>query len=131
MEKSMLDVAYEIVAKRTKPISFKELVDEVGKVLNLSETEIKSKIARFYTNLMLDGRFVTLGENTWDLRSRNKYEKVHIDMNDVYKEEDDEEDSDDEDENFGDDEIADDDIFGEPELKKNDIIIETDDMEGE
>ena len=38
----------------------------------------------FYTNLSLDGRFVTLGENEWDLRSRQKYEKVHIDMNDVY-----------------------------------------------
>ena len=30
------------------------------------------------------GRFVTLGENTWDLRSRHTFDKVHIDMNDVY-----------------------------------------------
>ena len=34
---------------------------------------------------MIDGRFVTWGENTWDLRSRHKYEKVHIDMGDVYR----------------------------------------------
>ena len=33
---------------------------------------------------MLDGRFVTLGENEWDLRVRHKFEKVHIDMSEVY-----------------------------------------------
>ena len=33
---------------------------------------------------MLDGRFVTLGENQWDLRVRHKYESVHIDMSEVY-----------------------------------------------
>ena len=33
---------------------------------------------------MLDGRFVTLGENEWDLRARHKFEKVHIDMSEVY-----------------------------------------------
>ena len=34
--------------------------------------------------MMLDGRFVTLGENEWDLRSRHTFDKVHIDMKDVY-----------------------------------------------
>ena len=34
--------------------------------------------------MMLDGRFVTLGDNLWDLRSRHTFDKVHIDMKDVY-----------------------------------------------
>ena len=38
--------------------------------------------------MMLDGRFVTLGENEWDLRSRHTFDKVHIDMKDVYNEDD-------------------------------------------
>ena len=42
------------------------------------------------TQLTLDGRFVTLGENVWDLRIRHTFDKVHIDMNEVYS--DDEED---------------------------------------
>ena len=41
-------------------------------------------MSSFYTNLLLDGRFVTLGENQWDLRSRHTFDKVHIDMKDVY-----------------------------------------------
>lgn len=32
----------------------------------------------------MDGRFVNLGDNTWDLRKNNTYDKVHIDINDVY-----------------------------------------------
>ena len=38
----------------------------------------------FYTNITLDGRFITVGENNWDLRSRHKFSDVHIDMNDIY-----------------------------------------------
>lgn len=127
MEKSMLDVAYEIVSQRTEPITFKELVAQIVAELNLSEEECAKRISRFYTNLMLDGRFVTLGENTWDLRSRNKFEKVHIDMNDVYKDEENE----DEDEYFDDEDSSEDDLYND-ELKKSDIIIDTDEeMEGE
>lgn len=127
MEKSMLDVAYEIVLQRTEPITFKELVAQIVAELNLSEEECAKRISRFYTNLMLDGRFVTLGENTWDLRSRNKFEKVHIDMNDVYKDEENE----DEDEDFNDEDSYEDDLYND-ELKKSDIIIDADEeMEGE
>ena len=131
MEKSMLDVAYEIVSQRTKPIAFKELVDQIVAELNMSEEELSRRISRFYTNLMLDGRFVTLGENTWDLRSRNKFEKAHIDMNDVYKDDEDEEENEDEDEDFDDEDSSEDDIYND-ELKKSDIMIDADeDMEGE
>lgn len=131
MEKSMLDVAYEIVSQRTEPITFKELVAQIVAELNLSEEECAKRISRFYTNLMLDGRFVTLGENTWDLRSRNKFEKVHIDMNDVYKDEDEDEENEDEDEDFNDEDSSKDDLYND-ELKKSDIIIDADEeMEGE
>jgi DNA-directed RNA polymerase subunit delta len=40
--------------------------------------------------LCVDGRFVTLGNNTWDLRTRHTFDKVHIDMNEIYNEEEDE-----------------------------------------
>ena len=42
------------------------------------------KESLFYTNITLDGRFITVGENNWDLRSRHKFSDVHIDMNDIY-----------------------------------------------
>ena len=40
----------------------------------------------FYTNMILDGRMITVGENKWDLRTRHRFEEVHIDMNDIYNE---------------------------------------------
>ena len=52
---------------------------------------------------MLDGRFVTLGENQWDLRSRHTFDKVHIDMRDVYSDvetSDDDEEEDEEDKEY-------------------------------
>ena len=44
----------------------------------------------FYTNITLDGRLITVGENHWDLRSRHKFDEVHIDMNDIYADEEEE-----------------------------------------
>ena len=52
--------------------------------------EKNEKESLFYTNITLDGRFITVGENNWDLRSRHKFDEVHIDMNDIYTDEDEE-----------------------------------------
>ena len=49
------------------------------------------------SNITLDGRLITVGENRWDLRSRHKFEEVHIDMNDIYAEEETDDDTDDDD----------------------------------
>ena len=84
MIKSNLDVAYELVSNKRKPVDFSKLWEEVSQIQGLSEEEAKSKASKFYTALSLDGRFITLGENTWDLRSRYTFDKVHIDMNEVY-----------------------------------------------
>lgn len=83
--KSMLDLAYDILVSKNAPISFKEMWEVITKQEGFSPEEAKSKMSRFYTNLSLDGRFVTLGENNWDLRSHHTFDKVHIDMNDVYR----------------------------------------------
>ena len=63
---------------------FADLFNAVSERLELSDAEKENLISIFYTNLSLDGRFVTLGDNEWDLRSNQTYDKVHIDMNDVY-----------------------------------------------
>lgn len=84
MEKSLLDYAYDFVSKQKDVVSFEEIWKYVVSESGLSEAEANAKVSRFYTNLMLDGRFVTLGENQWDLRSNHTFDKVHIDMKDVY-----------------------------------------------
>lgn len=82
--KSNLDVAFDLIVNTGKEVSFKEIWEEVIRVQGYDEEIAKRLMGQFYTNLSLDGRFVTLGDNKWDLRSRHTFDKVHIDMNDVY-----------------------------------------------
>lgn len=109
-QKSNLDVAYELVLKKKNPVQFLKLWEEVSQIQGYTQEAADALIGKFYTNLSLDGRFITLGENTWDLRERYSFDKVHIDMNDVYSEveeeiiDEDEEVSDDLEEDFDKDE---------------------------
>ena len=84
MAKSLLDHAYDYVSGQNQPSKFQDIWAYCVKEAGLNAEEAAQKVSRFYTNLMLDGRFVTLGENQWDLRVRHKYESVHIDMSEVY-----------------------------------------------
>ena len=84
MSKSLIEYAYELIAKSKGSVNFKDIWAYVKEQAELSEEEASKKAGQFFTNMMLDGRFVTLGENEWDLRERHTFDKVHIDMRDVY-----------------------------------------------
>lgn len=84
MSKSKTDIAYEIIKESNSELSFNFLWEKVCEKLNFSKDRADELISPFYTDLSLDGRFITLGENTWDLRERHSFDKVHIDMNDIY-----------------------------------------------
>lgn len=86
MPKSLIEYAFECVNSSKDPIAFAEIWNYTKEQAGLSEEEAQNKVARFYTNLLLDGRFVMLGDNVWDLRVRHTFDKVHIDMKDVYTE---------------------------------------------
>lgn len=97
-KKSMIDVAYEIVKEGQKVYSFKELYDEVAVTLDMADDLKMRNIGEFYTELTIDGRFVALGDNTWDLRERHTYEKSHDEsINEVYNDVDDDSGADEED----------------------------------
>ena len=103
MAKSLLDYAYDYVSQSKEQVSFKDLWAYVVEKAGLDEETAARRVSSFYTNLMLDGRFVTLGENQWDLRSRHTFDKVHIDMKDVYSDvetSDDDEEEDEEDKEY-------------------------------
>ena len=87
-KKSLTEIAFDLLKKKTKPKKFFDLWSEVSQVAGMEPAEAMKKMSSFYTQLILDGRFVTLGENEWDLRTRHTFDKVHIDMNDIYAEED-------------------------------------------
>lgn len=94
-KESKTDIAYRLMLRKKKEKSFYELWEEVKKeyaaINNLSEEEINAldeEISFFYTNITLDGRFINVGDNKWNLRDRVPFDKIHIDMNDVYADED-------------------------------------------
>lgn len=98
--KSLMNIAYEVLTQayldngnKSVPMNFGDLLLAVGKEAGMEDERELEKIAsRFYTDLTLDGRFVIKGENTWVLREHELYKDVHIDMNDAYKEVDEDED---------------------------------------
>ena len=91
LKRSMVEVGYELLEKKPGPQKFNKFWNEVSEVLGLDENEAEEYVSDFYTNLSLDERFVLLEDNTWDLRERQSFDKVHIDMNDIYSEIDEEE----------------------------------------
>ncbi len=78
MIKSNLDVAYDIMQKSERPLAFKELWEEICKIQEFDEEEAQKRMAKFYTNLFMDGRFTVLEENTWDLRDRHKFQSKNV-----------------------------------------------------
>ena len=83
-ERSMLDIAYEIISNAKAGVGFNELFDNVTAIKGKTEEEKASLIGRFYSDLLLDGRFLVLDDNVWDLRERYTFEKSHTEM-DVYQ----------------------------------------------
>ncbi len=67
-EFALIEMAHEYLKNSKQPISFHDLVNEIKKAAGISEKEIKSRLAQFYTDINIDGRFLSLGENRWGLR---------------------------------------------------------------
>ena len=76
---SMTDIAYSVLGSTKEPMSFKDLWEKVNGVIQFEPTIAAKKISLFYTNLSLDGRFVALKDNKWELKERLKFEESHID----------------------------------------------------
>ncbi|MBE3569219.1 MAG: DNA-directed RNA polymerase subunit delta [Bacillales bacterium] len=68
-EMSFIELAFTILENRKQVIPFQQLLNEIQKLLELSDEEIQDKMVQFYTDLNIDGRFLALGDNQWGLRA--------------------------------------------------------------
>ena len=89
-ENSMCNVAYEILKEVNEKVAFNALWGAVCDRLGIAEEERNNLISSFYTQLTLDGRFMFLDENYWDLRINHTFDEFSDDSYDSYS--DDEED---------------------------------------
>ena len=82
MELSMLETAELWMKSKTKPQKFTKLSAEVFETMAISD-DIHAKKAQLYTDLSLSGKFVALGDDLWDLKSRQAFEVADYDTYDL------------------------------------------------
>ncbi len=86
-----IDVAYDYLKNQKHSVSFKDLWQVVKEQLGFDENQAQKKISQFYTDLSLDGRFTSLANNEWDLKSNHKFDEVFVDTTDLIDDDVDEE----------------------------------------
>lgn len=75
-EMSLVEIAYELLLQKKEAVSFNELVEEIAQIKELSKEEITARIAQFYTDLNVDGRFTAIGDNRWGLKTWYSVDQV-------------------------------------------------------
>lgn len=93
-EKSMIEVAYQVLTNNNGSMPFVDLWKDVSQEMGFNQTQFEDNIAQFYTDLSLDGRFLNMSQNTWDLRSRHTYSESVMDTDSIAIDEDDEDEED-------------------------------------
>ena len=85
----MIEVAQAILEDNGRRMAFADIVNAVQKYLNKSDEEIRECLPQFYTDMNTDGKFISMGENVWALRTWFPYESVDEEVNHPEDEEDD------------------------------------------
>jgi DNA-directed RNA polymerase subunit delta len=88
LNKSNVDVAFDIV-KEEGPIAFNDLWKKIVEIQSLDVATQEKLEGSIYTQILLDGRFINVGDNTWDLRTKHTFEEATLDTNECYTEEED------------------------------------------
>lgn len=65
-ELSMIEVAHAILEERADVMDFSDLVNQIQNYLGKSDSEIRDALAQFYTDLNIDGSFISLGITAGD-----------------------------------------------------------------
>ena len=73
---SKIEIAYEFVEKKAKVLTFKQIWDHVCKEKGLSAEEAAKQVSIFYTTLLQDGRFVSVGDGKFDLKAHYTYAQI-------------------------------------------------------
>ncbi|WP_423190103.1 DNA-directed RNA polymerase subunit delta [Alkalibacterium sp. f15] len=68
-ELAMVDVAHAILQTTGQVKEFNDLLSEVADYLGLSNSVLDEEMVQFYTDLNVEGRFISLGDSRWGLRS--------------------------------------------------------------
>lgn len=68
-EISMIRVAKAVLEEKEEVMDFQDIVKKVSDFLGITKAEMERRMPQFYTDMNVDGEFISLGENTWGLRT--------------------------------------------------------------
>ncbi|WP_246287254.1 DNA-directed RNA polymerase subunit delta [Lacticaseibacillus absianus] len=80
-ELSMIEVARAILEEKGDTMPFVDIVNEIQTYLGKRDEEVRDRLPQFYTDLNVDGSFISLGDNVWGLREWYPYESVDEEVN--------------------------------------------------
>ena len=75
-ELAFIEIANLLLIEKKEAIDFKVMMDEIQQLLGLSDEEVAEKIGQFYTDLNVDGRFISIGDNRWGVKGWYPVEQV-------------------------------------------------------
>ncbi|KRO03389.1 MULTISPECIES: DNA-directed RNA polymerase subunit delta [Levilactobacillus] len=75
-ELSMIEVAHAILSQHGDVMAFADLANAVQAYLGDSDAEVRNRLSQFYTDLNVDGSFISLGDNLWGLRTWYPFESI-------------------------------------------------------
>nr|WP_285853813.1 DNA-directed RNA polymerase subunit delta [Oceanobacillus luteolus] len=64
----MLELASIILKDAKKALNFNEIYDQIAEIKEYTQEEKDERVAQFYTELNVDGSFMTIGSNIWGLK---------------------------------------------------------------
>lgn len=67
---TLLEAAEKILLQSKQPLSFLELYNAICEVKELSDEEKNEKISQVYADFITSAKFVYVGDDLWDLKSR-------------------------------------------------------------
>ena len=85
-----IDTAYAVLSASNNPLSFEQIWQDVLAENPMDEKLARTKKPKLYSAMMLDPRFTSLKDNTWDLAERVKFEQRTIDTSEIELDDDDE-----------------------------------------
>ncbi|MEN2767261.1 DNA-directed RNA polymerase subunit delta [Ornithinibacillus sp. 16A2E] len=77
---SMLELAKEIMTEEKKALDFRDVFNKIAELKDFTDEQKDDALAQFYTDLNVDGRFITLGSNMWGLKRWYPVEQMDEDI---------------------------------------------------
>ena len=68
-ELSMIRVAKAVMEEKGEVMDFQDILKSVSDFIGINKKEMERRMPQFYTDMNVDGEFISLGENTWGLRT--------------------------------------------------------------